>query len=365
VFRRLRESLRRRPTGSSAALPALAALPVRITAAGSRPLVYSTTSGSAHLLSPGAPISSRSWRAAGRCGAIASVSPSTSWRGRGLVISREALLQELLGAADFDAPSRIASVAWLTRGPACGAGAQHPQLCRQRRPARTAPPAGWCSMTATRPGRQTLEALRPLAAEASASPIAVLAKRPAWLPGSSGRPAELSRRMSSVLRCSGCRGTGRPAALTGTARCSPSSVRRARGDDDTVCEPAPPPRRRRYLVDHLRARSERPLCHDDRQSLLASVTRADADFLAAHESLLGRSAGGCAQQWPADRIDLDAVSPALAELLVRGGGRVMVTTAGTYGDAIVGDPTALLWSDGDAPRRIVVSEERFFAAFAS
>ncbi len=360
MFRRLHKGPRARLTDAEAG--AFAALPARIVAAGSRPLVYSSGTGAAHLVSPAAAdllLRLEGCRPVGAAGAAIE-----ELRGSGVVVSREVLLRALRETPDPDPPQPITAVTWLTHG----------------RPAALARSITSFAANATSHGRcpkwlvfddgdeiqaeQTLDVLRPLAAqgrmrlgyfgrsekermtatlvEAAHGLVSERLVRFALfgLPGYGTTCG--ANRNCAVLACCG----------------APLLV----ADDDTVCEPAVHP----APVDALSITSERDpsdlFCFDNRKILLEAVARADSDFLAAHQSLLGRTTAGCAVQWPEETIDLASASPALIDLLVAGSGRVTATTAGVYGDGIVGDPHELLWLEGEARERILASEPSFRSA---
>ena len=134
-------------------------------------------------------------------------------------------------------------------------------------------------------------------------------------------------------------------------------------DDDTVCQIAPPPEQHGSLALTSQFDPTEFWFYRDRQSAFDSLARADQDYFAIHESLLGRGMGDCMPAAEgAGSLDLDRMSPAFDRRLRMLGGRVAATLLGIAGDSGIGS-TAYL-SVGPASRRRLLSSEQDYLAFA-
>ncbi len=361
MFRLFRKREPPQPAASRASAAAVGAV-ARILPAGSRPLVYATGAGATRLPSPAAVQLLASLEG---CRPVRDPA-AEELRARGLLITRAQLLQALRDTADAGQPPQIAAVAWVTHArPAALARSVRSFAANAARSGRS---PRWlvCDDSDAPDAARTLEALRGPAREG----VRVSYCGPGEKELMAERLVESTRGVvpREVVRFAlfGMPGWGSTCGANRNAGVlSTAGVPLLEADDDTVCEPASHPAAAEGLaIGSLRDPSDL-LCFESRERLLAAVPRVARDFLAAHESVLGRSPGSCAQRLPDEAIDLSAVSPALAELLVRGGGRVAATTAGVCGDPIVNDPAWLLWLEGDARQRVVASEESFRIARSS
>ena len=91
----------------------------------------------------------------------------------------------------------------------------------------------------------------------------------------------------------------------------------------------------------------------DRDSAAAAVNKVSVDFLGIHEGLLGKPILGCVQNFP--DLDLSQVNDNLVEWLTSGGGTILTTQTGLYGDSGMSSPSWLLTIDGPSRERLTHS----------
>ena len=136
-------------------------------------------------------------------------------------------------------------------------------------------------------------------------------------------------------------------------------------DDDVICEIAPRSSGARVTLFALEHSCEHHF-FATREDALAAVEFADVDFLAAHESLLGRDVGVL---FPPDltaaEIDVSHVDDAILHRLGQGRARFRTTFFGNVGDP--GSPTStyFFYVKGKTLERLTASEELYRAAFHS
>jgi hypothetical protein len=94
----------------------------------------------------------------------------------------------------------------------------------------------------------------------------------------------------------------------------------------------------------------------DLDSVRRAVRPWDGDFFAAHERLLGRSVLRCAGQTPASLLDLDRVNGEFLRWVRTGGGAIVVTQTGLYGDSGMGSPSLYLLLDAPSRKRLLETE---------
>lgn len=138
-------------------------------------------------------------------------------------------------------------------------------------------------------------------------------------------------------------------------------------DDDVVCELATLPEVRAERVSMFSncdpfARWLFP----DRASALAAATRADRDFLAAHEELLGRSVGEFfpPEMTVADLSLVDAGDDLLRRLAVAPA-HIRTSFLGHFGDPGIPSSSYYLFYERANRDRMIASEEHYRAALAS
>lgn len=133
-------------------------------------------------------------------------------------------------------------------------------------------------------------------------------------------------------------------------------------DDDVVCRFAVAPEGDDRLALFSNADPFWRSSFIDRESAYETASWLDADFLALHEELLGRSASTLVA---AREIDAEKVGDELLRRLAAGDAKVRATFAGHVGDP--GIPTSLyyLYHEHENRRRLVQSEEHYRAVFAS
>ena len=133
-------------------------------------------------------------------------------------------------------------------------------------------------------------------------------------------------------------------------------------DDDTLCQIAAPPEQHGGLALTSRFDPTEFWFYRGRQSAFDALTKADQDFFAIHESLLGRGIGDCMPAVDgAGSLDLDSMAPAFDRRLRMLGGRVAATSAGIVGDSGIGGTGYL--SVGPASRRRLLTSEQDYLAF--
>ncbi len=102
----------------------------------------------------------------------------------------------------------------------------------------------------------------------------------------------------------------------------------------------------------------------DRISLESTVPREEIDIIAAHETLLGKSAGDLVRENP-DAVILDDADPRLIARLTDRTCMVRVTMAGLAGSSGMGSPGSILMVEGTTRDRVLASEETYAACIGS
>lgn len=137
-------------------------------------------------------------------------------------------------------------------------------------------------------------------------------------------------------------------------------------DDDTVCRIARAPDASEALAFASGADPTEFWFFPDRAAALGSVPVVEADVLAIHEPLLGRSlASGVAAFRDGGDPDFDRMAPGVFHSLESGRGRVRVTMTGLIGDSGMGSPRYYLVLTGPSRARLVASETLYTSAFTS
>jgi hypothetical protein len=101
----------------------------------------------------------------------------------------------------------------------------------------------------------------------------------------------------------------------------------------------------------------------DRQQRERGAQPHDVDLLAAHQTLLGRSAGACLRQF-GGQADCAEAAPEFLPVL-ESGARVAVTMAGMCGDSGQGSPLSVLWLTGTDREAALASEQGYRCALRS
>jgi hypothetical protein len=132
-------------------------------------------------------------------------------------------------------------------------------------------------------------------------------------------------------------------------------------DDDTLARLGPSSGARRGLALSSRFDpTEFWFLHDGEPN--SAEAPVDADLLAVHEQLLGRSLGDCVTAaGPDARPDFDETTAAF----FRKGGNVLVTAAGVAGDSGMGSSISLLTLEGESRTRLLRSEHDYRHALAA
>jgi hypothetical protein len=135
-------------------------------------------------------------------------------------------------------------------------------------------------------------------------------------------------------------------------------------DDDVVCRLAAPPEARAArlaLFSHCDPFARWPFA--SAEEARETVTFSDHDFLAAHETLLGRS---IASLIPYDgELDLTDLDDEFLRRLALGGGRVRTSFFGHVGDPGIPTSCYYLFYQGENRRRLTPSEKHFRGALTS
>lgn len=101
----------------------------------------------------------------------------------------------------------------------------------------------------------------------------------------------------------------------------------------------------------------------DHDAAVAAAHFTDDDFLAAHETLLGRDVGRLVAGGQA--LGLDAMQASFLHRLEQAGGRVAFTMAGSVGDSGMGMRSAYFFVDAASRERLLASDPAYRAALAS
>jgi hypothetical protein len=106
--------------------------------------------------------------------------------------------------------------------------------------------------------------------------------------------------------------------------------------------------------------------YPSREATLLANPFVEDDFLALHESLLGRNVGRLAAERAADQpFDLDAIGSTFLRRLEPDGGQVTLTMAGILGDTGQAGALSFYLSEGPSRDRLLRAEGGFRAAMAS
>jgi hypothetical protein len=136
-------------------------------------------------------------------------------------------------------------------------------------------------------------------------------------------------------------------------------------DDDSVCRIGECPAREQGIALNSRRDPTEFWFFADPRSTLNETAFVDADFLALHEPMLGRSFGECVSEAPDfDSFDMQAAEPAFDRRLRLWGGQVRATMAGVLGDSGIG-ATGYLFVDAASQKRLTRSEAHYLAAVRS
>lgn len=137
-------------------------------------------------------------------------------------------------------------------------------------------------------------------------------------------------------------------------------------DDDTVARLARAPDSSDALAFASGADPTEFRFFPDRAAALGAVSVVEADLLAIHEPLLGRSLASCIAAFRAGgEPDFDRMAPGMFHSLESGTGRVLVTMMGLVGDSGMGSPRYYLLLTGPSRARLVASETGYASAFTS
>ena len=129
-------------------------------------------------------------------------------------------------------------------------------------------------------------------------------------------------------------------------------------DDDTVCELRAAPETTPGLA--VSSKGASAFWHfEDRDAALAATPLADADFLALHETLLGRPPATCAAEVKYANLDLNEVGYATLRYAAVPEAQVRVTFAGAVGDSATTSPAYLLYLRGASLRRATQTEAAY------
>ncbi len=132
-------------------------------------------------------------------------------------------------------------------------------------------------------------------------------------------------------------------------------------DDDTVFRFASPPEAEAGLRLSSAADPTEVRFFAGSREREAAVTPDDADVLAAHEALLGRSVADCLRQ-NGGEADCGEASPEFLTALAARGGRMAATMTGVCGDSGMGSPFFVLWLSGRSREAVMGSAESYQAA---
>ncbi len=136
-------------------------------------------------------------------------------------------------------------------------------------------------------------------------------------------------------------------------------------DDDTICAASPLPERGAAGALDLSSTND-PTSFwffPDHDAAVAAADFTDDDFLAAHETLLGRDVGRLVAG--SQTLGLDAMQASFLHRLEQAGGRVAFTMAGSVGDSGMGMRSAYFFVDAASRERLLVSDRGYRAALAS
>jgi hypothetical protein len=136
-------------------------------------------------------------------------------------------------------------------------------------------------------------------------------------------------------------------------------------DDDVVCDLfRSGPAEQRLALFSNRDPFSRWL-FPDKESAETFAVPESADFLAAHESLLGKSARDLVRGLRADECDFGNLRDRVLERLSAPNLRIRSTFFGHLGDPGIPSSAYYLYYDGENRRRLTESEERYQAVFSS
>jgi hypothetical protein len=136
-------------------------------------------------------------------------------------------------------------------------------------------------------------------------------------------------------------------------------------DDDSVCRIGECPAREQGMALSSQRDPTEFWFFDDPQNALTETAFVDADFLALHETLLGRAIGECLPETlDFGSFDMHAAEPAFDRRLRLWGGQVRATMAGVLGDSGIG-ATGYLFVDAASQQRLTRSEAHYLAAVRS
>jgi hypothetical protein len=136
-------------------------------------------------------------------------------------------------------------------------------------------------------------------------------------------------------------------------------------DDDVICElTAALPNQSRLRVFSQCDPYARWL-FADRESALTHRPQVDADFVAAHEALLGHSLGALTGGLNIEEFDVSEATDDFLRRAAKGDGRVRATFSAHLGDPGIPTSVYFLYFDGENRRRLVRSEAHYRSVLAS
>jgi hypothetical protein len=136
-------------------------------------------------------------------------------------------------------------------------------------------------------------------------------------------------------------------------------------DDDVICELAAPPPTDARLKFFSTSDPFTRWLFGDRASALAHAGSTEADFLAAHEALLGRGLGELSAGLEPHHLDATQASDDFLRRLWPGNARVRASFSGHLGDPGVPTSVYYLFYEGENRRRMTESEQHYRAVLGS
>lgn len=135
-------------------------------------------------------------------------------------------------------------------------------------------------------------------------------------------------------------------------------------DDDAVCRLVVPPEEDEFDITTEGSRGMKWWFFPNRKAALESVSFVDEDALGIHEQLLGKDIGSCVTMLEdIDALNLPQLDPALRSKATDA--RVLVTTAGIFGDSGTPRPAILQALSADSRERLLELHHEHLAALTS